>query len=563
MRYLDNQHHININNCFRRIMYINMVCSITGAEIINRQVLKDIDFQDCKSLSSSNFSGKEFHNCTFEYAEIGDTNFTNSKFIGSDFHNTNGRNSIFKNAIFKGTNLRQVDFSRSNFSNAKFESDYEISDSDFSNSNLQGATMSGLVMDMIDFTNAYLKSVDLHDSQLEGATLTGANLNEANLTGANFEGANLTRANLTGANLSDGEFPETDFTGANLAGANLSSGNFTGANFTGANLTGAICTEADFFGATFTEAILTGVINFDNEDDEDDEDDEGDEGDEGDEDDEDDADDEDDGGESLLAQITQITPFQLQEHEIQTIDNIFSDIVFDISQAIEIPASEIDHSEDNVIFYIDNQRVGILYPREQLIRAYNDRSSIYVACKEFCYSAVPISKVETYRLFVRINLTTTVFVNILEMMHLLATNHKEWHIKLTDMNEPLTASILNVYPQNTPGRNLFNQRIDIVSGDHCQNGTDRKLSFLTPIRFITSSNTGGCKKINRKSVGLKSKINRNGRTMKTTRLIKNKMSTKKGKFTKKKRRLTKNKINKKGRLTKNKINKKSRLTKKR
>ena len=489
-----------------------MVCSITEAEIIKRPIFQNVDFQDCKSLSSINFSRKEFRNCTFEYAEIGGANFTNAKFIGSDFHNTNGRKSIFKDAIFKKTNLRRVDFSRSNLSNAKFESGYEVADSDFSNSNFQGATMSGLLMNVSDFTNANLKSVDLHDSHLEGATLTRANLNEANLKGADIEGANLTRANLTGANLSDSSSLYTDFTEANLTGANLSRGDFSMANFTGANLTGANLTGADFHGANltgadFTGANLTGVIHLDLPDN--------------------------GGDEPLLEQIRTITPFQLQEQDIQTIDNIFSDTVFDISQAIEIPTSEIDHSEDNVIFYVDKQRTGILYPREELIRAYNDRSSIYIACTEPCYSAVPVYKVKSQRLFIRINLTTTIFVDILEMMRLLETNHKEWHIQVTDMNEPVTASILNVYPQNTPGRNLFNQRINIVSGDHCQNGTAQKISVLTPIRFITSSNTGGCKKINRKSVGLKSKINSNRRTKKTARLVKNKMSTKKSRSTKK------------------------------
>jgi uncharacterized protein YjbI with pentapeptide repeats len=519
-----------------------MACLISKKGTVEKK-----DFRNCV-LSNASFIGKKFNNCNFQFANLDNSDFSNVKVGKSKFDNSTGINSTFVNANLVGSKFVVANFSGSNFSGAKFTkvdllgakflssifvgavfTETQMHGVNFTDSNLQSVDLSEAKLVNSKFNNADLRDADLTNATLVAANFSGANLSnadlnyalaydsyfskanlsnsssievnfkgaefmKANLTGADLTMSDFTGANLTGANLTDAYLTEVNFTRANLTGANFTSADLTDANFTGADLTDANFTGADLenailLGANLTGADFTGAINFSHV------------------------------PSStpqipLLSKITPITPFQIKEQDIQTIENIFSDTIFDISQAMEIPASEIDSSEDNVIFYIDKQSTGILYPREQLIQAYNEHSSIYVACKESCISAVPISKVNDDNVYIRINLTTTMFVNILEMMHLLGSNHREWHIQLTGIKEQITASILNVFPLNTPNRNLFNQIIDIVSGDHCQNGTAQKISSLTPIRLMTSSNTGGCKRKNRKSVDLKSKIKRNGKTAK-------------------------------------------------
>jgi hypothetical protein len=123
------------------------------------------------------------------------------------------------------------------------------------------------------------------------------------------------------------------------------------------------------------------------------------------------------------------------------------------------------------------------------------------------------------------------------MLQLLSSLHRVWYIQETEQTEKITASILNVYRDDMPGHNLFNENISIVSGDHCQDGTSQKVSTLTPIRFIEQSqsintkhsanesqNTGGRKKKN-KSVVLKSKVKRNETRKKRRRLTKRRRRT--------------------------------------
>jgi hypothetical protein len=190
----------------------------------------------------------------------------------------------------------------------------------------------------------------------------------------------------------------------------------------------------------------------------------------------------------LIKKISPITPHQIQNADIKQIENTFTDSVFDISLAMEIPTTEIDNDEDNVIFYIDKQPMGILYPRKELKRAYVERSSFYIACNRISYSAIPISIVKPDNIYFRINLTTTIFIHIEEMIQLLSSEHKEWLVQSTDKNESNTANVLYVYDQQRGYMNILDEPIDIVSGDHCQDGTTQYISSLTPIKFPSSPN---------------------------------------------------------------------------
>lgn len=558
-----------------------------GCESLSGHTFSGKEFGNCTfdnvSLDDSVFTNCKIDSCSFKNSKISNSDFTNAKITDTEFTESSGENSNFVNAILSHSTLDEANFSNSNFTDANL-SGCGLYNSNFSYSIFERANLSKAKMIITRFINTNLKSAnlsesilntaffegaDLTDANLDGADLTDANLvqakllnaslvgailddaefhganlknailkranlkranlshtslinanfietnlNKAKLSGANLSEATFIKSNLTDANLTNANLTYTDFTGANLTNADFTDSNLTNANFTGANLTNAIFTDANLTYTNFTDANLTRTIDLElsnlqlaeqdsiigksN---------------------------------TLLNQVAKVEARHLQESEIKTIKNTFSDKVFDISLAMEIPVSEIDHNEDNIIFYIDNQPNGILYPREQLFYAYYEHSSIFVGCNRNSSSAVPISIVKPNSVYVRINLTTTIFVNNVDMLQLLSSLHRIWYIQETEQKETITASILNVYRDDMPGHNIFNDGMNIVSGDHCQDGTAQKVSTLTPIRFEQSRSintkhsanesqkTGGRMKKN-KSVVLKSKVKRNETRKKKRRLTK-------------------------------------------
>jgi hypothetical protein len=270
------------------------------------------------------------------------------------------------------------------------------------------------------------------------------------LTGANFTGADLTGANLTGANL----------TGANLTQCNFSWVNTTHVDFSQTDVTNAL--------NLIVSAYLPPPLQ------------------------------EDTVG-KLLGKILKIEPRSIDISKIKKIDNVFTDTVFDVSLAMEIPKTEIDKSEDNVIFYINEQSTGFMYPRRQIINAYKEHSSLYIACNKISLSSVPIEIVKIDNVFIRVNLTMNFFIKLVDMVDLLSTKHREWILEPTDDKEQFTASILNVYGNNNQGRNIFNNPISIVSSDHCQGKTDQLIYNLTPVEFITNSPNSKTKKTKSKT----------------------------------------------------------------
>jgi hypothetical protein len=170
--------------------------------------------------------------------------------------------------------------------------------------------------------------------------------------------------------------------------------------------------------------------------------------------------------------------------------------VFDFVQG-SIPISEVD--DEHVIFYVENQLQGFAFPRNALLNAYSDRTSIFVSCNHIIpVGAVSITSVIPYHLFFRINLTMAMFVPIDSLKALLLSDHKEWHIKNTGNRVNFSASIRVVFDDSP--LNIFGERINLVSRDHCQNGTEQKLYSLTPIEFLQmrKGGVGKSKKKNKK-----------------------------------------------------------------
>ena len=479
-------------------------CFTTLEKVNKRQKYKNVDFSKCDFFANETFSKKTFSDCNFKNVNFENSTFISSHLEGSDFEMANFTRANLTKAHIKRSNLTGANLTGAILIKAGLKdstldkadlTEADLTEANLTTANLTDANLTRAKLTKADFelakliranlTMAKLKKTNFIEADLTGAVLTGGDLTEANLVYANLTGAdltgailrktrlfgaNLTKANLVNVNLTEAylahaNLTHADLTGADLTGADLKDTNLTGANLTGANLTGAHLT-----GANLTGTNLTGTIGADL------------------------------GGiwyqrgeksKVLLNNITNIVPHDINEQNIKEIKNTFSNNVFDMSMAMEIPITEIDNDEDNVIFYIVNQPMGFLYPREQLKNAYNEHNSIFIACNKKSLSAIPIDIVKTGNVYIRINLTMNFFIKIEDMIELLSSKHKEWLIKKTDERESFTASILNVYDRsmnnNLYMNNLFNQPINIVSGDHCQDGTSQTIYNLTPIKFHSNS----------------------------------------------------------------------------
>jgi Pentapeptide repeats (8 copies) len=289
------------------------------------------------------------------------------------------------------------------------------------------------------------------------------NFKNAEMTSVNFSGANLGLANLTNATA---EY-------ANFTGADLGKANFSGAKLTGANFSASDLTKANFTGAIVDDAIFTGAKGYKP------------------------PDDQLNLNEQqnlhrqkksivLLNQFSQIKPLQLQGKDIKTMPNKFSDSVFDISLGEEVLITEIDDDEDNVILYIDKQPTGILYPRDELKKAYIDRTAVFIGCNKSSMSAVPISIVNTNNVYIKLNVTIVMFIKLQHMVQLLSSKHREWFLQQSDKDEEFTANVHHVYDSYNPHNNIFNQPLNIVSGAHCQPGSNKPVYNLTPIKFTST-----------------------------------------------------------------------------
>ena len=313
-----------------------------------------------------------------------------------------------------------------------------LNSTDFSNVDLTGSNFNGARLRGANFTNAILTNVNF-----EGATLTHANFSNTDVTNVNFTSANLEYANFKSSNLTNANFENASLDSANLKDARLEKTCLEKASLKGADLTGAILQGANVIQANFNKAIFyntyfsgvrirkdsgkdileshvgIGLVKSSYE--------------------------FGDIARSLHKKFEKLVNYRIERDDLKFTQNIYSDILYDLSNNTEIQNTEIDSSVDYVTFYIDNQPNGILYPRQKLIDAYNDFTSFYVACKGPTLPPVPIFKVKTDDVFICLKLKEDVYVkldSIAIMLH--STKHKEFLLKDTKTIEKFTAPALDV-----------------------------------------------------------------------------------------------------------------------
>lgn len=380
-----------------------------------------------------------------------------------------------------GLDLHGYDFTSNDLRGTNFEG-ANLEDAIFLNSNLENVNMKGVKMKGAKLSGANMKSVnlegaDLRNAEFIGTVLRNANLRYCDLEGSNLEKVILNHANLRHANLSNSYGFQANFTGSNLKDCNmehiflrkavLKNANLTRANLTNSNLEDANLTKANLTDANTTNVNITGTIL--------------------------------DGAIHNIKGVERekILNMLIFDWKAKPFKTIRKNDTFDIIYVYDFVEGEIkkkDVNDENVIFYIENQKQGISYPRENLLKAYNDRSSIFVSCKNQSLNAVSVDNVKPNILYFRINLTISVFVSINSIKDLLVSDHKEWYIRRSEEEEEFIASIEVVYDRDE--MNIFGEELNIVSRDHCQSGTAQKISVLSPVEFILGGGktTRKCKK---------------------------------------------------------------------
>jgi uncharacterized protein YjbI with pentapeptide repeats len=421
-------------------------------------------FEDSYDVKGFDFSNADLRDINFIRANLEGADFRGSNLKGANFEDALLEGAKFEGANLEGANLEGVILRHSTFNQVSFKRcNFKLSD-------FTATVIYKGNLERANFQRANFRYAQLLYANLIGATMTQMELEGVDLTGADMKNADMSNSSLIEADLTDADLTNANFTGANLTGANfananLKNANFTNANLTDANLSTATLTNCNFEGSNFEDAIIHHrttykILNW------------------------------------LLSDVDTIT--------INKIDNVFDKVsVFDFIHGT-MSISEVQ--DDNVIFYIQNQFQGFSFPRDELFKAYEDRSSIFVSCNHLIQrGAVSIESVIPYHLFFRLNLNMTIFLPIDSLKSLLFSKHKEWYIKDTGNVVDFSASIQVVYDNSN--LNIFGDDINLVSKDHCQLGTLQKLYSLTPIEFSFNRSNGGRSKLkNKLTIKAKRKI---------------------------------------------------------
>ena len=417
----------------------------------------------------TDFTGADLTGANFKIADLTGANFTNAWLSGAMFDD-----AILEGVIFTKATLKGVNFSNAIFKHKNFES-CNLDNVNFENADLTGA----------NFTNASLENVNFKNTDLTGANFTNARLFKANFQKAILNDVIFTKAMLSKANLSNAILRHMRFDSCNLDNVNFENTDLRWSSFEDAsfkfavlkntNLQGANVTNANFNDALFHTTSFAGIQNgdpiksmkesnvgigqvksryeFDKK------------------------------SKLLHKKIPKLmTRVCFHEKDIKYMENTFSDVVYDFSNSEEIHITKIDSNSDYILFYIDKQPNGILYPRQKLIDAYNNFTSIYAVCKYARQAPVYIEHVKTENLYICLKLKENIFIP-LDFMHTMicSAKHREWFLKDTNITEQFIVPALNVTDMKKYLNFLNFGRVEVETTE--PDNTIYKISSLIPITF--------------------------------------------------------------------------------
>lgn len=383
-------------------------------------------------------SGKRFVDESFV-----DLDLSGVSFVGANLNNIAFHNCDLTNANFSNARMRKVLFSGVNLTGANFQ-----------NGKLVSSLFSGSILNESNLEYAYLIKAQIFRCACSNVNFSNADMTESNIGLTDVENSNFSNVLLKNSILRGNNFQQSNFTGANLQNAYFHTSNLSRVNFANVKSLDTV----RFSSVTFLKTILNAGIEVKNSDITDE-----------------------------CTEFLEIIELKDNVPVLQTVQmiNEFDTInAFDFIMYGEDKISNVP--DDNVIFYIKEQKQGFSYPREAISDGYNDIDSLFIACSQKAKSAsVSISEAKLGVVYYRLNISIPIFIEIGQMKALLASNHKEWFLEMTSEIEEFTSSIQLLHEDiHIRNINIFNRRMNAVSKDHCQSGTRQTIYKLSPLQFI-------------------------------------------------------------------------------
>lgn len=177
-------------------------------------------------------------------------------------------------------------------------------------------------------------------------------------------------------------------------------------------------------------------------------------------------------------------------------DIVLNKEIFDPIMYENIVAQDFLDDDDNVVFYLideeSNIKRGFGYPGSELQKMLDNKEFFYECLKPI--NAVPrLTDVKTENPFVKIAEAIVYYVPANQLAGILKSRDRIialWPAKDLDQSASIASIQVKKY-----GTNYRNDYINIVSADHCQKGTDKKIHNMTPVKLIPSDmSLGGGKK---------------------------------------------------------------------
>lgn len=172
--------------------------------------------------------------------------------------------------------------------------------------------------------------------------------------------------------------------------------------------------------------------------------------------------------------------------------------VFSPIMAMEIPFEEVynDREEVNVVFKLGTQYFAL--PVAQLQRSIEERTDIHYACHRQLHGAPRTADVDHENPYFLLRGIGIYMVPLAHIAYILRNPEQRLYELIdTGVTKEFTAGYTSVIARGH-NRDGAGRPVDIVSADHCQEGTSRKVYALKALRFVAAAQSGGVRKSRRR-----------------------------------------------------------------
>jgi hypothetical protein len=155
-------------------------------------------------------------------------------------------------------------------------------------------------------------------------------------------------------------------------------------------------------------------------------------------------------------------------------------IVHDYQEMDDFSMLELITGGEQLIFKMKD--VYNCTPREQLLKYMEDKSNVFYECKREMHGAPFIADIFSETPYYRLRLGGNFMLPMLDLVRALDSHFSVFELVKVEKKIDFIVSFSSV--QVTPGLDGFGRRIDIVSADHCQDGSNQEVYTLKAVKFI-------------------------------------------------------------------------------